>query len=76
MNSLEHEDAGAMLRVTAVAGTGAVRNRLLQMGVTPGTTISVVRKAPLGDPIEIEVRGYYLSLRRAEARLISVEGGI
>ena len=76
MNSLEHEDAGATLRVTAVAGTGAVRNRLLQMGVTPGTTISVVRKAPLGDPIEIEVRGYYLSLRRAEARLISVEGGI
>ncbi len=73
MNTLEHEAEGTTLRVTAVAGTGMVRSRMLQMGVTPGTLVTIVRKAPLGDPIEIAVRGYSLSLRKAEARLVSVE---
>ena len=73
MNTLENEDAGATLRVASVAGTGAVRSRLLQMGVTPGTCLSVIRRAPLGDPLEIEVRGYNLSLRKEEAKLVTVE---
>lgn len=53
-------------------GGTSYRKKLLAMGITPGTTFRVVRVAPLGDPVEIQVRGYLLSLRREEAALISV----
>ena len=55
-----------------VRGHGALRKRLLDMGVTPGAEIAVVRVAPLGDPVEYLVRGYHLSLRRSEAQQIQV----
>ncbi|HEX8069669.1 MAG TPA: ferrous iron transport protein A [Pyrinomonadaceae bacterium] len=63
---------GAQARVVAVAGAGAVARRLMEMGVVPGAPVRVVKAAPLGDPIQVRVRGYDLALRRAEAQTISV----
>jgi ferrous iron transport protein A len=60
-------------RVVRIEGSGTVRQRLQEMGLTRGASIRFVRAAPLGDPIEIHVRGYHLSLRRAEAEAVWVE---
>ena len=62
-------DAGRVLRVT---GAGEVSRRLLEMGVTPGVEIVCLGAAPLGDPLEFELRGYRLSLRRSEAQQIEI----
>jgi Fe2+ transport system protein FeoA len=59
--------------ITAVGGEGPLRCRLLDMGLIPKTVVRVVKVAPLGDPIELRVRGYALSLRKEDARKISVE---
>lgn len=59
--------------ITAVGGEGALRCRLLDMGLTPKTRVQVEKIAPLGDPIELRVRGYALSLRKEDARNIQVE---
>ena len=59
--------------ITAVGGEGALRLRLLDMGLIPKTTVQVEKIAPLGDPIELRVRGYALSLRKEDARNITVE---
>jgi Fe2+ transport system protein FeoA len=64
---------GASAVVKAVRGPRAVTRRLLEMGLLPGTTVRVVRVAPLGDPIELSLRGYALSIRRAEALGIEIE---
>ena len=56
-----------------VEGEGRIRRRLFDMGVTPGAKLYVRKKAPLGDPIEITIRGYELTLRKAEANLVEVE---
>jgi len=61
--------------ITRVNGEGALRLRLLDMGLIPGTMISVHKMAPLGDPIEIRVRGYELTLRKEDAALIELKGG-
>ncbi len=53
--------------VEAVCGTGAIRRRIIDMGITPGVKIEVVKLAPLGDPLEIKLRGYQLSIRKSEA---------
>ena len=63
---------GARARVIAVKGSGVVARRLMEMGVVPGAPVRVIKAAPLGDPIEIRVRGYHLALRRAEAQSIIV----
>jgi len=63
---------GASGVVTTVGGDPALRRRLLEMGFCPGVAVTVVRVAPLGDPIEVVLRGYHLSLRRAEAALVSL----
>lgn len=63
---------GVEARVTAVTGEGAVARRLMEMGVVPGAPVRVIKSAPLGDPIEVRVRGYHLALRRAEAQTIAV----
>lgn len=68
--SLADLKAGERGCVAAIAGGHAVEQRLLEMGLTPGTTLEVIRFAPLGDPMEIRVRGYLLSLRKADARAI------
>ena len=59
--------------VTAVNGEGAIRRRLFDMGITPGAEVYLRKKAPLGDPIEIRLRGYELTLRKAEAAQVEME---
>ncbi len=59
--------------VMKVNGEGAIRRRLFDMGVTPGTEILLRKKAPLGDPLEIKIRGYELTLRKAEASCVEVK---
>ena len=59
--------------VTAVGGEGALRRRLLDMGITPRTALMVRKMAPLGDPIEIRIRGYELTLRKADCAMVEVE---
>ena len=63
---------GTEARVVAVNGEGRVTRRLMEMGVIPGVTLLVVKKAPFGDPIEVRVRGYSLAMRRSEANAIEV----
>ena len=64
---------GASGKITAVNGEGKIRRRLFDMGVTPGAELTMRKKAPLGDPIEITVRGYELTLRKTEAACVEVE---
>lgn len=59
--------------IVAVGGEGKVRRRLFDMGVTPGAKVILKKKAPLGDPIEVTIRGYELTLRKDEAELISMD---
>ena len=70
--SLARLPIGAQARVIAINGSGAIARRLMEMGVVPGAPVRVIKAAPLGDPIEIRVRGYHLALRRTEAQTISV----
>ncbi|HSB28095.1 MAG TPA: FeoA domain-containing protein [Pyrinomonadaceae bacterium] len=70
--TLDTTPFGKQARVVSITGDGAVALRLMQMGVVPGVAVSVVKSAPLGDPIQIRVRDYDLALRRAEARTITV----
>jgi ferrous iron transport protein A len=71
--SLADLEPGAGARVAAVDGGSAVARRLLDLGFVPGTEVRVVRRAPLGDPVEYELRGYRLCLRRSEALRVRVE---
>jgi ferrous iron transport protein A len=74
MNSVAAELAvGQAGRVVRVAGMNEVGRRLLEMGITPGVELRCLGAAPLGDPLEFELRGYRLSLRRSEARQIEIE---
>jgi Fe2+ transport system protein FeoA len=59
--------------VTRINGQGALRRRIMDMGITPGAEIEMVKTSPLGDPVEYLVRGYHLSLRRSEAQMIEIE---
>mgnify|MGYP000246956574 FL=1 len=70
LNELKIGDSAA---ITAVGGEGALRCRLLDMGLTPRTVVTLRKVAPMGDPIEIHVRGYELTLRVEDARQITVE---
>lgn len=64
---------GARARVAHVVGVDDVSIRLMEMGVTPGTELAMIGSAPLGDPLELELRGYRLSLRRSEAARVEIE---
>ena len=75
MTTLDMLAPGESGVITAVGGTGALRHRLLDMGLTPKTAVRVDKVAPMGDPIEIRVRGYELTLRVEEAEKIEVEVG-
>ena len=72
MPSLEHVTIGSTARVADVAGCGSTSLRLLEMGLTPGVNVRVVGTAPLGGPLELELRGYRLSIRRHEASRVAV----
>ena len=73
MNTLKNAKVGDTVQVVRLHGEGAVKRRLMDMGITKGTEIYVRKLAPLGDPIEITVRGYELSLRKADAEMIEVQ---
>ena len=73
MNTLKNVKVDRRVRVVKVRGEGAVKRRIMDMGLTKGVEIYVRKVAPLGDPIEINVRGYELSLRKADAEMIEVE---
>ncbi|MCC6155675.1 MAG: ferrous iron transport protein A [Candidatus Hydrogenedentes bacterium] len=72
MRTLDQLKPGDSAIVGVLMGNGAVHQRLLEMGVIEGAGVEVVRMAPLGDPMEIIVQGYHLSLRKAEAALVSL----
>ena len=73
MGSLREIPVGGTARVVRIHGEGAVKRRIMDMGITRGVEIRVRKVAPMGDPIEITVRGYELSLRMADAESIEVE---
>ncbi len=73
MKLLSELKIGERVKVVAVRGEGAIRRRLFDMGITPGAEIFLRKKAPLGDPIEIALRGYELTLRKTEAAHVEVE---
>lgn len=70
--NLEQLPVGVSVRVADVLGDDAVAIRLLEMGLTPGVTVAMRGQAPFGDPLELELRGYRLSIRRAEARRVTI----
>jgi ferrous iron transport protein A len=70
--TLDTIPVGMWARVSSVIGNGIGAIRLMEMGLVPGAPVSVVRSAPLGDPLQIRIRDYHLALRRGEARMISV----
>ena len=72
MNTLKRARVGETVRVVKLHGEGAVKRRIMDMGITKGVDIYVRKVAPLGDPIEVTVRGYELSLRKADAEMIEV----
>lgn len=73
MQSLPSITPGKTVRVTKVNGTGPLKRRILDMGITKGSELYLRKVAPLGDPLEITLRGYELSLRKGDAELIEVE---
>ena len=73
MQNLRSIRPGKTVRVVKVVGSGALKRRIMDMGITRGAELYVRKVAPLGDPFEITVRGYELSLRKADAELIEVE---
>ncbi|MCI6908508.1 MAG: FeoA family protein [Clostridiaceae bacterium] len=73
MNTLRNASIGSTVRVVRLHGEGAVKRRIMDMGLTRGVEVTVRKVAPLGDPIEVTVRGYELSLRRADAEMIEIE---
>lgn len=73
MKTLKQVQIGETVKVVKIHGEGAVKRRIMDMGITKGVEIYVRKVAPLGDPIEITVRGYELSLRKADSEMIEVE---
>ena len=73
MSTLKDVKVGQTAKVVKLHGEGAVKRRIMDMGITKGCTITVNRCAPLGDPIELTVRGYELSIRKSDAAMIEVE---
>ena len=73
MKTLRQAKVGDTLKVVKLHGEGAVKRRIMDMGITRGVELTVRKVAPLGDPVEINVRGYELSIRKADAEMIEVE---
>ena len=73
MKTLKEVACGETVTVTKLTGEGPVKRRIMDMGITKGVEIYVRKVAPLGDPLEVTVRGYQLSLRKADAEMIEVE---
>ena len=73
MKTLKNVSVGETVTVKRITGEGAVKRRIMDMGITKGTVVSVRKVAPLGDPIEVTVRGFELSIRKGDADMIIVE---
>ena len=73
MNTLRSAKVGDTLKVVKLHGESAVKRRIMDMGITRGVEVHIRKVAPLGDPIEVTVRGYELSIRKADAEMIEVE---
>lgn len=73
MRTLKEVKCGETVKVTKINGVGALKRRIMDMGITRGTDVFVRKVAPLGDPMEVTVRGYELSLRRQDVELIEVQ---
>lgn len=73
MKTLRSANPGETIKVSKINGEGAIKRRIMDMGVTKGVEIYVRKVAPLGDPVEVTVRGYELSVRKADADMIEVE---
>ena len=73
MNTLRQAKIGQTVRVVKLHGEGAVKRRIMDMGITKGVEVYVRKVAPLGDPVEVTVRGYELSLRKADTEMIEIE---
>lgn len=73
MKTMREAKVGTSIRVVRVHGEGALRRRIMDMGITKGVEIYIRKVAPLGDPFEVRVRGYELSIRKADAEMIEIE---
>ena len=73
MSTLKDVQVGSTVTVKKIAGEGPVKRRIMDMGITKGVQVYVRKVAPLGDPVEVTVRGYELSIRKADAEIIEVE---
>ena len=73
MQTLKDVKCGQSVSVVKLHGEGAVKRRIMDMGITKGTEVYIRKIAPLGDPVEVTVRGYELSLRKADAQMIEVQ---
>jgi len=73
LKSLGQLRPGSKGVIKKISGEGRLKKRLLDMGVIPGSPVQVVKLAPLGDPVDVKIKGYHLSLRKSEAELIFVE---
>ena len=73
MKTLRDAKIGETVKVVKLRGVGAIKRRIMDMGITKGTDVYVRKVAPLGDPVEVTVRGYELSLRKADAEMIEVQ---
>ena len=73
MKTLRQTKVGETVKVVKLHGEGAVKRRIMDMGITKGVEVYIRKVAPLGDPVEVNVRGYELSLRKADADMIEVE---
>ena len=73
MSTLKDVKVGCTVTVKKIAGEGPVKRRIMDMGITKGVQVYVRKVAPLGDPVEVTVRGYELSIRKADAEIIEVE---
>ena len=73
MKTLREAKIGETVKVVKLHGEGAVKRRIMDMGITKGIEVYVRKLAPLGDPVEVNVRGYELSIRKADAEMIEVE---
>ena len=73
MKTLRQANIGDTVKVVKFHGEGAVKRRIMDMGITKGVEVQIRKVAPLGDPIEVNVRGYELSIRKADAEMIEIE---
>ncbi len=73
MKTLRDAQVGSTVKVVRIHGEGAIKRRIMDMGITRGVEIYIRKVAPLGDPVEVNLRGYELSIRKADAEMVEVE---